>query len=327
LQPCLSPVWDTGIALFALFEAGESADTPAVRKAVEWLLDKQILGSGDWQVKNRDAEPGGWAFEFRNDFYPDVDDTAFVLMALQNASYLDRERLSRAIDRGIAWMVSMQNRDGGWGAFDRDNDRSLLNQVPFADHNAMLDPSSPDVTARVVECLGRFGWTTAHPRIARAVQYLRREQLPEGPWYGRWGVNYVYGTSGVLRALAAVGVKPDEGMNRAIEWLKSVQHTDGGFGESCASYDNPRLMGQGAGTASQTAWGLLGLLTVLRPSDPAVQRSLTYLLDRQTHDGTWAEAETTGTGFPKVFYLRYDLYRHYFPLFALARYRQMVEPT
>src|SRR5204863_5010350 len=203
MQPCVSPVWDTCIAMVALEEAGLPADHPALVKAADWMLSKQILGSGDWQVKNRDAEPGGWAFEFRNDFYPDVDDTAFVLMALRRVSYPDRVRMDEAIGRGIRWMVSMQNKDGGWGAFDRDNDRTLLNHIPFADHNAMLDPSSPDVTARVVECLGRFGWTTAHPRIQRAVEYLRREQTPQGAWYGRWGVNYIYGTSGVLRALTA----------------------------------------------------------------------------------------------------------------------------
>jgi squalene-hopene/tetraprenyl-beta-curcumene cyclase len=322
LQPCLSAVWDTAIALTTLLEAGEPADSEAVRMAVDWLLDKQILGPGDWQIKNRDGAPGGWAFEFRNDFYPDVDDTAFVLMALQGVSYIDQARLTKAIERGVQWMVSMQNKDGGWGAFDRDNNRSLLNQIPFADHNAMLDPSSPDVTARVVECLGRFGWTTAHPRIQRAVEYLMKEQTPQGPWYGRWGVNYIYGTSGVLRALIAVGVKPNSAINRAIEWLRSVQHDDGGFGESCNSYEKPDLMGRGDGTASQTAWALLGLITVVPSADASVQRGIQYLIEHATRDGTWNEEQFTGTGFPKVFYLKYHLYRHYFPLYALARYRQ-----
>jgi squalene-hopene/tetraprenyl-beta-curcumene cyclase len=322
LQPCLSAVWDTAIALATLLEAGEPADSEAVRMAVDWLLDKQILGPGDWQIKNRDGAPGGWAFEFRNDFYPDVDDTAFVLMALQGVSYIDQARLTKAIERGVQWMVSMQNKDGGWGAFDRDNNRSLLNQIPFADHNAMLDPSSPDVTARVVECLGRIGWTTAHPRIQRAVEYLMKEQTPQGPWYGRWGVNYIYGTSGVLRALIAVGVKPNSAINRAIEWLRSVQHDDGGFGESCNSYEKPDLMGRGDGTASQTAWALLGLITVVPSADASVQRGIQYLIEHATRDGTWNEEQFTGTGFPKVFYLKYHLYRHYFPLYALARYRQ-----
>ena len=323
LQPCLSPVWDTAIAAFTLLEC-ESRDHAALVKATEWLLDKQILGPGDWQIKNRDAAPGGWAFEFRNDFYPDVDDTAFVLMALQNAPCPDQVRLQQSIDLGIKWLLSMQNRDGGWGAFDKDNDRVFLNNIPFADHNAMLDPSSPDVTARVVECLGRFGWTTSNPAIQRAVEYMLREQYAEGPWYGRWGVNYVYGTSGVLRALAAVGLKNDHpAMVKAVEWLRSVQNADGGFGETCTSYDDPALMGRGESTASQTAWGLLGLLTVFQPNDSAVQSAAAYLLEHQNEAGSWDEGPFTGTGFPKVFYLKYHLYRHYFPMFALARYRQL----
>jgi squalene-hopene/tetraprenyl-beta-curcumene cyclase len=323
LQPCLSPVWDTAIAAFALVESN-CGGRSALERAAEWLLEKQIFGPGDWQIKNHDAAPGGWAFEFQNDFYPDVDDTAFVLMALQNIPYSNRQRLSGAIDLGTKWLVSMQNKDGGWGAFDRDNDRTILNQIPFADHNAMLDPSSPDVTARVLECLGRYGWTTSHPRLQRALAYLRREQLAEGPWYGRWGVNYVYAASGVLRALAAVGLKNDPAMIKAVEWLRSIQNNDGGFGESCKSYDDPSLMGRGQSTASQTAWGLLGLLTVDSPASSAVQAAVDYLLDHQNHEGTWEEQLFTGTGFPKVFYLKYHLYRHYFPLYALARYRQLL---
>jgi squalene-hopene/tetraprenyl-beta-curcumene cyclase len=325
LQPCLSPVWDTAIAAFALLEAGCPADDDQLRSAAEWLLRHQITGTGDWQVKNRDAVPGGWAFEFRNDFYPDVDDTAFVLMALQQISLPDHGRLAHAVDNGLKWMVSMQNHDGGWGAFDRNNDRMFLNQIPFADHNAMLDPSSPDVTARVVECLGRFGWRASHPRIRRAIAYLLKEQHPDGPWYGRWGVNYIYGASGVLRAFAAVDARADvqDSMKRAAGWLQSVQHNNGGFGESIASYDNPSLMGHGETTASQTAWGLLGLLTVLSPDDPSVRRAADYLIDHQNSEGTWDEEPYTGTGFPKVFYLKYDLYRHYFPLLALARYRRV----
>jgi len=323
LQPCLSPVWDTAIAAFALVESN-CGGRSALERAAEWLLEKQILGPGDWQIKNHDAAPGGWAFEFQNDFYPDVDDTAFVLMALQDIPYSNRQRLSAAIDLGTKWLVSMQNKDGGWGAFDRDNDRTILNQIPFADHNAMLDPSSPDVTARVLECLGRYGWTTSHARVQRALAYLRREQLADGPWYGRWGVNYVYAASGVLRALAAVGLKNDPAMIKAVEWLRSVQNNDGGFGESCKSYDDPSLMGRGESTASQTAWGLLGLLTVDPPASGAVQAAVDYLLDHQNHEGTWEEQLFTGTGFPKVFYLKYHLYRHYFPLYALARYRQLL---
>jgi squalene-hopene/tetraprenyl-beta-curcumene cyclase len=325
LQPCLPPVWDTAIAAFTLVEADIAPDHPALQKAAGWLLDKQITGPGDWQIKNRDAAPGGWAFEFRNDFYPDVDDTAFVLMALERIRHTDQARLEQAVQRGTAWMVSMQNRDGGWAAFDRDNDRAILNYIPFADHNAMLDPSSPDLAARVVECVGQFGWRASHPRIRKAIQYLVKEQTSEGAWYGRWGVNYVYGTSGVLRALTAVGANTNHAITRAIEWLRSVQNKDGGFGETCATYDNPSLIGQGESTASQTAWGLLGLMTSLPVDDIAVKRAVDYLLKHQNHDGSWDEQPFTGTGFPKVFYLKYHLYRHYFPLYALARYRRLLE--
>jgi squalene-hopene/tetraprenyl-beta-curcumene cyclase len=222
-------------------------------------------------------------------------------------------------------MISMQNRDGGWGAFDRDNDRAILNEIPFADHNAMLDPSSPDLTARVLECLGQFGWKASHPRIRKAIHYLIQEQMPEGAWYGRWGVNYVYGTSGVLRALAAVGVNTGSAVARATHWLRSVQKDDGGFGESCGTYDDSSRMGQGESTASQTAWGLLGLLSSTPPGDPAVQRAVNYLLKHQNDRGSWDEQPFTGTGFPKVFYLKYHLYRHYFPLYALARYRRLLQ--
>jgi squalene-hopene/tetraprenyl-beta-curcumene cyclase len=322
LQPCLPPVWDTAIAAFTLLEADIAPDDRRLQRAAEWLLDKQITGPGDWQIKNRDAAPGGWAFEFRNDFYPDVDDTAFVLMALERIRFTDQERLGKAIERGTAWMVSMQNRDGGWGAFDRDNDRAVLNHIPFADHNAMLDPSSPDLTARVLECLGQFGWNATHPRIRKAIRYLNEEQTPQGAWYGRWGVNYVYGTGGVLRALASVGVHTGPAVARAMKWLRSVQNDDGGYGESCTSYDDPGCMGQGESTPSQTAWGLLGLLSAASPDDVAVQRAANYLLKHQNDDGSWDEEPFTGTGFPKVFYLKYHLYRHYFPLYALARYRR-----
>ena len=324
LQPCLPPVWDTAIAAYTLVEADMPSNHPALQKTASWLLDRQIIGPGDWQIKNRDAEPGGWAFEFRNDFYPDVDDTAFVLMALERIPTSDPRR-AQAIQRGLSWMVSMQNSDGGWAAFDRDNNRTFLNHIPFADHNAMLDPSSPDLTARVLECLGQFGWNASHPRVRKAIQYLIKEQTPEGSWYGRWGVNYVYGASGVLRALAAVGATTGHAMAQGITWLRSVQHDDGGFGESCATYDNPNLIGQGDSTPSQTAWGLLGLLTAAPPDDPAVAAAAAYLVERQNEDGSWDEAPFTGTGFPKVFYLKYHLYRHYFPLYALARYRRLAE--
>jgi squalene-hopene/tetraprenyl-beta-curcumene cyclase len=323
MQPCISPVWDTAIAMVSLEEAGVDASHPALRSAAGWLVDHQILGPGDWQVKNKDAAPGGWAFEFRNDFFPDVDDTAFVLMALQRAVDNDPERCEQAARSGLAWLLSMQNRDGGWGAFDRDNDNAVLTNIPFADHNAMIDPSSADVAARSIECLGNFGWTSSHPAIQKALGYLRREQTPEGAWYGRWGVNYIYGTSGVLRAMETIHCNDSAECRRAVEWLKNVQNSDGGFGESCKSYDDPSLKGIGASTASQTAWGLIGLLATVGPEDPAALRAVAWLNERQNEDGSWDEGEFTGTGFPSVFYLKYHLYRNAFPLYALARYRNM----
>jgi squalene-hopene/tetraprenyl-beta-curcumene cyclase len=323
LQPCLSPVWDTAIAMVALEEAGLPPDHPALVRAADWLLDRQLLGPGDWQVKTPGVRSGGWAFEFRNDFYPDVDDTAFVLMALQRVDHPDRQRLEAASRLGIEWLLGMQNRDGGWGAFDHNNDRHFLTRVPFADHNAMLDPSSADVTARVVECLGRHGWPASDPVIQRAVKYLLREQTKEGAWYGRWGVNYVYGTSGVLRSLETVALTARDYCQRAVAWLRSVQNADGGFGESIASYYDPTLKGQGASTPSQTAWGLIGLLAASDGDDPAVGRAVTHLVEQQNTDGSWDEKEFTGTGFPCVFFLKYHLYRNYFPLYALARYRNL----
>ncbi len=332
VQPCLSPVWDTCIAMVALEEAGLPPDHPALVRAAGWLLDRQIFGPGDWQ-KKCDGRPGGWAFEFHNDFYPDVDDTAFVLMALQRVDYPDRSRLELAIRRGIEWLLSMQNRDGGWAAFDKNNDRWVLTQVPFADHNAMIDPSTADVTARAVECLGRYGWPAEHPVIQRAISFLRRDQNPDGSWYGRWGVNYLYGTGGVLRALEPLGLAARDFARRAVEWLRGVQNPDGGFGESIASYDDPARKGQGTSTPSQTAWALIGLLAAAASepkaccSDPAVVRAIEYLLATQKPDGSWEEAEFTGTGFPRVFYLKYHLYRNYFPLYALARYRNLLSGT
>ena len=320
MQPCVSPVWDTCIAMVALEEAGLPPDHPALVKAADWILSKQVLGPGDWQVKNKDAEPGGWAFEFRNDFYPDVDDTAFVLTALQRVKYPDPARMEAAMRRGIQWLLSMQNRDGGWGAFDRDNDRKFLCNIPFADHNAMIDPSTADVTARVVECLGRYGWSAEHPVIQRAIKFLLQDQCKDGSWFGRWGVNYIYGTSGVLRALETVSLATREFCKRAVNWLRSVQKVDGSFGESLLSYDVPSTKGQGTSTASQTAWGLIGLLASAGTEEPAVAKAVQYLVHRQQADGSWSEPEFTGTGFPGVFYLKYHLYRNSFPVYALARY-------
>lgn len=320
VQPCISPVWDTAIAMVSLEEAGLDPAHPSLVAAERWLLDKQILAGGDWQVKNRDAEPGGWAFEFRNDFYPDVDDTAFVLMALGRVADPESARQRSAIRRGMAWLVSMQNSDGGWGAFDHENNLQFLNHIPFADHNAMLDPSTADVTARAIECLGQMGWPASHRVIERAQEFLRKDQTTSGAWFGRWGVNYVYGTSGVLRALETLALASQPECRQAGEWLRSVQNTDGGFGESILSYYDPELKGKGTSTASQTAWGLIGLLAVTGAEDPAAERAVAWLVAHQNADGTWNEDEFTGTGFPCVFYLKYHLYRISFPLYALARY-------
>lgn len=334
VQPCLPPVWDTALAMAALEEADLPPDHPALVRGARWLLEKQILGSGDWQVKNHDAFPAGWAFEFRNDFYPDVDDSAFVLMSLQRVDFPDRARHQSALEKGLEWVLSMQNRDGGWGAFDKDNDHALLTRVPFADHNAMIDPSTPDLAARALECMGHFGMRASYPAVRRAVEYLKREQTSEGAWYGRWGVNYIYGTSGVLRALEAVGLQSEPFAQRAAEWLCKVQNADGGFGESIASYDDPSLKGKGKSTASQTAWGLIGLLAALSGEkgratlefSAAAARAARYLVNHQNADGSWDEDQWTGTGFPQVFYLKYHLYRISFPLYALARYGKLCSP-
>ena len=322
VQPCVSPVWDTAIAMVALQQAGLPPDAPALVKAADWLLDQQILGPGDWQVNNPGVEPGGWAFEFRNDFYPDLDDTAFVLIALRGVAHPDSARMDEATGRALAWLIAMQNRDGGWGAFDRDNDLTMLTEVPFADHNAMIDPSSADVTARALECLAHFGRAAEDPVVARGLAYLRGEQTREGAWYGRWGVNYIYGTSGVLRAADALNIAGFEFCRRGAAWLYRVQNPDGGFGETCATYVDPAQMGGGPSTPSQTAWALIGLLASGDPADAAVERAVQYLVASQNASGSWDEDATTGTGFPRVFYLKYHLYRHSFPLYALALYRE-----
>lgn len=355
LQPCKSPVWDTAITVRALCDAGLPSDSPALEDAVEWLLAKQITRPGDWS-KTVTAAPGGWAFEYNNDFYPDCDDTAMVLMALKAAygqSEATRPELppelrlildgqgesdevirqvgrldhtAKAIDFGREWLMAMQNDDGGWGAFDRNNDNEFLCYVPFADHNAMIDPSTPDITARVLEALGALGHRVGEPEIDRAINYLRQWQEPDGSWYGRWGINYIYGTWQVLAGLAAVGFSMDDPMARAgANWLIVHQQPCGGWGESADSYADPTLRGQGPVTASQTAWALLGLLAAGCEAHPAVARGIRRLVEAQRPDGTWDEPEFTGTGFPRVFYLRYHYYRIYFPLMALARWAALPE--
>ena len=322
-QPCVSPIWDTAIALFALGELS-TGDSDAKRRAADWILDKEVRRKGDWSVKRPELTPGGWAFEFANEFYPDIDDTAMVLLALQHAKASDPQRQKRAEKRAVEWLLGMQSSDGGWAAFDVDNNWKLLNKVPFADHNAMLDPTCPDVTGRVMEALCRRGMTYADPPIERAVNYLVSHQKKDGSWYGRWGVNYVYGTFLALRGLRAsrspVG-RP--AIEQACTWLKQVQNQDGGWGETCASYETHEFV-RGPSSASQTAWAILGLEAAGDVSSGAVRRGVEWLLSRQNANGDWDEKETTGTGFPGVFYLTYHLYRHYFPLLALVTWQARV---
>ena len=323
MQPCLSPVWDTVLATHALLQGSVAPDDPAVARAVAWLLGKQTRRPGDWAVRNP-APPGGWYFEGKNEFYPDVDDTCMALMVLAQARAGGTpEARAEATRRGLAWMMGMQNDDGGWASFDRGNDKHWLTAVPFADHNAMIDPSTADITARVLECLSHFpDFGVAHPAVTRALGFLRRDQTTDGCWYGRWGVNYLYGTWQVLRGLAAIGEDLEAPyVRRAVRWLLGRQNDDGGWGESIASYDDPAQKGIGPSTPSQTAWALMGLIAAGESASPAVKRGVLHLLDRQTPDGTWEQLHWTGTGFPKVFYLNYHYYRHYFPLMALSQYR------
>jgi squalene-hopene/tetraprenyl-beta-curcumene cyclase len=327
VQPCLSPVWDTVLAGSALLQAGVSPEAPALERAISWLLGKQTRRSGDWAVRNA-APPGGWYFEHRNEFYPDVDDTCMALMVLaQGTAATTDVRRTEAIRRGMDWMMGMQNKDGGWASFDRDNDQRWLTEVPFADHNAMIDPSTADITARVLECLSHFpDYGRAHPAVERAIGFLRRDQTTEGCWYGRWGVNYLYGTWQVLRGLGRIGEDMQAPyVRRAARWLTARQNGDGGWGESIASYDDLGQKGVGASTPSQTAWALMGLIAAGEAASPAVRRGVAHLLDSQ-RGGTWEQTLWTGTGFPKVFYLNYHYYRHTFPLMALAQYRTAIAP-
>lgn len=324
MQPCLSPVWDTALSVIALAESGLNRDHPALVRAVEWLLSKEIRRAGDWRVTNSSGPVGGWAFEFENAFYPDVDDTAMVLLALRHVHLEEPLALARekACLRGLHWVLSMQSPKGGWAAFDRDNTKFIFTKIPFADHNAIIDPPYADITARVLEFLGYVGYDASYARVRSAVNFLQMEQEADGSWYGRWGVNYVYGTWQALRGLSAIGVDRNQAcIRKATEWIKSVQRPDGGWGETCATYADPARKGEGPSTPSQTAWAVMGLLAAGLDQDPAVESGVEYLLRAQREDGTWDETEFTGTGFPKVFYLDYTLYRNYFPLLALGQYQ------
>jgi squalene-hopene/tetraprenyl-beta-curcumene cyclase len=319
LQPCFSPVWDTALTLNALAMAGVSGTHLAIQRGIGWLLDKEVQRPGDWSIRHPHLEPGGWFFEYRNGFYPDTDDTAMVLMALARTGQAWEEEAP--VRRAVNWLLAMQNRDGGWAAFDRGITREILTKVPFADHNAMLDPSCPDITARVLEALGLLGYRPGIPEVDRALAFLHRTQDRAGCWIGRWGVNYVYGSWQVLVGLHAIGFDMGQPMvRRAAAWLKQVQQPGGGWGESCRSYDDPSLKGQGTPTASQTAWALLGLMAAGEAGSDEVRAGIDYLLATQETDGNWQEHEFTGTGFPKVFYLKYHMYSLYFPLMALAVY-------
>jgi squalene-hopene/tetraprenyl-beta-curcumene cyclase len=326
VQPCFSPVWDTAIATIALADAQLPAEHRAWRRAVDWLLEKEVRNPGDWQMRRPGVEPTGWHFQYHNAFYPDLDDTAMVLLALERSPLKADPAVQAASRRGVQWLLSMQNRDGGWAAYDVDIDNQLLTQLPFADHNAMLDPSCADITARVLEVLGTLGYRSDFPSIRRALDYLWRTQEPEGCWYGRWGVNYIYGTWQVLQGLQALEFPMDHpAAQKAVAWLESIQQPTGAWGETCQSYDDPALKGTGDPTPSQTAWATLGLIAAGRALAPSVRRGIDFLLRAQLPDGSWNEAPFTGTGFPRVFYLRYHLYRVYFPLMALARYQAALE--
>jgi len=321
VQPCLSPVWDTGLASHALLQSGLAADDPALARAASWLVGRQCRRAGDWAIKNR-AAPGGWAFEFRNVFYPDVDDTAMALMVLRQVAVGDGVSTGEAERRGLAWMLGMQNEDGGWASFDRGNDKRWLTRVPFADHNAMIDPSTADITGRVLECLSHFdAFNLHHPVVQRALRFLRSDQCDDGSWFGRWGVNYIYGTWQVLRGLHCIGEDMEQSyVRRAARWLIDRQNPDGGWGESIASYYDPRAKGTGPSTPSQTAWAVMGLIAAYETDSTAVRAGVRYLLDHQGEGGGWPEEPWTGTGFPRVFYLKYELYPVYFPLMALGHY-------
>jgi squalene-hopene/tetraprenyl-beta-curcumene cyclase len=323
-QPCVSPIWDTCLTLNALLEAGLACEHSAIRRSVAWLFSKQIKRKGDWSVNAPDLESGGWAFQFENDFYPDVDDTAMVVMALVRAGVRFDESYRQNMAAAVKWVVGMQSSDGGWASFDIDNNALYLNHIPFADHGALLDPSTSDLTARCIEMLAMLGFKKDYLPIARGLKFLRQEQESFGGWFGRWGVNYIYGTWSVLSALRQAGEDMSQPyIRKAVDWLKARQNPDSGWGETCYTYTDPSLAGMGESTPSQTAWSLLALMAAGEWESSAVKRGVKFLIDRQNPDGGWDETHFTGTGFPKVFYLRYHGYSQYFPLWALSVYLRL----
>ncbi|WP_080888544.1 squalene--hopene cyclase [Nitrospira japonica] len=324
LQPCHSPIWDTALLMNALIEGGMAPDHLPLQRAARYLVSRQTKTVGDWKFSSHQAEPGGWYFQHENELYPDVDDSAVVLMALSKVRIPEAAALQESIKRGASWVLAMQGSDGGWGAYDKDNNRIVFNYIPFADHHALLDPSTSDLTGRCLEMLGALGYDQSHPAVAPALAFLKREQEHDGSWYGRWGVNYIYGTWSVLAGLRAIGEDLSQPyIRRAVAWLESRQNPDGGWGESCLSYAEDESIGRGDSTPSQTAWALMGLMSAGMTDSFSVARGIQYLLRHQSKDGSWEEACHTGTGFPRVFYLRYHWYCQYFPLWALAMYRNL----
>jgi len=324
LQSCVSPVWDTALAVKALADSGLATSHPALVTGAEWLLQREVRKRGDWQVKAPELTPGGWAFEFQNDWYPDIDDSGYVMLALRDIQVTDPPARAAALERGLAWCLGMQSSNGGWGAFDRDNTKHLLNKIPFADLEALIDPPTADLTGRMLELLGSCGYDSSHPAACRALAFIRTEQDKSGSWWGRWGVNYIYGTWSVLCGLAAIGEEMSQPYVRnAVNWLKAKQNSDGGWGESCASYHDPALAGIGTSTPSQTAWALLALMAAGETAIAATRLGIDYLLAAQNSDGSWDEEQFTGTGFPKYFMIRYHIYRNCFPLAALGTYRRL----
>ncbi|HXX73624.1 MAG TPA: squalene--hopene cyclase [Nitrospiraceae bacterium] len=324
LQPCHSPIWDTSVLMNALVEAGMAQDHPSLQKACTYLVSRQTRTVGDWKFSSPNAEPGGWYFQFENELYPDVDDSAVVLMALSKVHVAQTAELRDSIRRGMNWVLAMQGSDGGWGAYDKDNNRIVFNYIPFADHHALLDPSTADLTGRCLEMLAALGYDQTHPAVAPALAFLKREQEEDGSWYGRWGVNYIYGTWSVLAGLRAIGEDLSQPyIRRAVSWLESKQNPDGGWGESCLSYGEFESRGEGESCPSQTAWALMALMSAGITDAFSVVRGVQYLLRHQMKDGSWEEVRHTGTGFPRVFYLRYHWYCQYFPLWALAMYRNL----
>ena len=348
VQACVSPLWDTPLTMMALLDSGLPADDPTLVRAGQWLVKEQVLQGGDWQVKAKEVSPGGWAFEFHNDLYPDLDDTAEIAMALQRVHLPSESDKRQAIDRAARWVLGMQSANGGWAAFDKDNTKFLIAKIPLADFGEALDPPSVDVTAHVLEMLGRLGYSSGHPSVAKALEYVLSEQEADGAWFGRWGVNYIYGTGAVLPALEALGLDMAAGyVQRAVQWVVDHQNPDGGWGESCASYVDPAYRGKGPSTASQTSWALLSLLAGREGGHPTTRRGVEYLIETQQGDGSWEEPYFTGTGFPGYrigqrldryltpddpgyqggelpngFMINYHMYRNYWPLTALGRYRR-----